>query len=120
MVRRSPRLGLASVVCAVGGLVLLIFNFFGMIDGFLTDNNNQIYLFPLFETIVLGETEGSVYVYPGAIGPQEIALTAFGAIGSNKGWEINSRIRSKPPTLGMEASKRNQESRITGRFFQRS
>ena len=109
MVRRSPRLGLASVVCAVGGLVLLIFNFFGMIDGFLTDNNNQIYLFPLFETIVLGETEGSVYVYPGAIGPQEIALTAFGAVLLLFGLlMLRKRPDIPPPEMMDEETQRQQ------------
>ena len=109
MVRRSPRLGLASVVCAVGGLVLLIFNFFGMIDGFLTDNNHQIYLFPLFETIVLGETEGSVYVHPGAIGPQEIALTAFGAVLLLFGLlMLRKRPDIPPPEMMDEETQRQQ------------
>ena len=109
MVRRSPRLGLASVVCAVGGLVLLTFNFFGMIDGFLTDNNHQIYLFPLFETIVLGETEGSVYVHAGAIGPQEIVLAAFGAVLLLFGLVMLRRRPDIPPPEMMDEETQRQQ-----------
>ena len=32
MVRRAPRIGLAAVVCSVAGILLVIANFFGMID----------------------------------------------------------------------------------------
>ncbi len=109
MVRRSPRLGLASVVCAVGGLVLLTFNFFGMIDGFLTNNNHQIYLFPLFETIVLGETEGSVYVHAGAIGPQEIVLAAFGVVLLLFGLVMLRRRPEIPPPEMMDEETQRQQ-----------
>ena len=109
MVRRSPRLGLASVVCAVGGLVLLTFNFFGMIDGFLTDNNHQIYLFPLFETIVLGETEGSIYVHAGAIGPQEIVLAAFGVVLLLFGLVMLRRRPDIPPPEMMDEEAQRQQ-----------
>jgi|GEM_PF-3923800 len=108
MVRRAPRLGLASVVCSVLGFVLLTFNFFGMIDGFLTSNNHQIYLFPLFETIVLGQTEGSVYVHAGAIGPQEMVLVTFGAVLLLFGFMMLRKRPDIPPPEVMDEEEQRQ------------
>ena len=63
----------------------------------------------MFETIVLGETEGSVYVHAGAIGPQEIVLAAFGVVLLLFGLVMLRRRPDIPPPEMMDEETQRQQ-----------
>ena len=77
MVRRAPRIGLASLFLSVSGSALIILNFFGMIDQYMNPSggNQQIQLYPIFSSILFDKSVANAYVGPEVIGIQELILS---------------------------------------------